>query len=346
MRKARDERLELRKMGITAEGAVSLGGQEQLVQNFVEALKMTFPEQSILEETIRDHFQQHNMYWARFEKNLGNASYSYKNGQLYLSRQIDFQKLDPFVLHEMIHSLQDKQIEIDYRKLGLCTMTDFKMEGLALNEAGIQYVVAKMLQQDREKIDYGELSLKTRSPQYYPLLCNLLEQIVVLVGEECLVGSVLWSQSSFRENCILAFGEQAYLDIAKEMDKLLEIRIKISQDANCQKQVTQSIQQFEKIQNKILTSYFNKKIRNLSKVESVEDYQKQLRDFQKYRGSQEKEQFFEKFQQEKSQELNRRLFQIMRMQSQNTPMVTNHRIRMLWQKLRSFFMRKEETVRK
>ena len=110
-------------------------------------------------------------------------------------------------------------------KIGFCEFDDFKLNRLGLNEAIVQYMSSKIIKREKDDIKIYGIKLKTISPNSYPLITNLIEQIVYLIGEDIIVKSALnidINENEFENTLYCAFEEKTDY-IIKNFDRLLEI---------------------------------------------------------------------------------------------------------------------------
>lgn len=139
------------------------------MKKFVDGLVATFPEQKINRSAAMTKMFDCTMYLADFPENLGSANYFYKNQSIYFRKGTDLTKLDDYMIHELIHYFQDmrdKNGRLD--QMGLCYFLEFKIYGMAMNEAAVQYIASKMLNHKEEKITYCRSSSKNNKPRLLP----------------------------------------------------------------------------------------------------------------------------------------------------------------------------------
>ena len=91
--------------------------------------------------------------------------------------------------------IRKKKNKLD--RIGLCNFNELSLHGLGINEGAVQYISAKALSNSVQRINKNEIILKTISPDYYPILTNLIEQIVILIGEDDLVKSIILNEEEF-----------------------------------------------------------------------------------------------------------------------------------------------------
>lgn len=86
------------------------------------------------------------MYYAEIPEGLSQANYIYKNSTMYFLNNINLDEMNEFVFHECIHIIQEnKNKKNQIVKMGLCSINDITVTGMALNEAAIQYMISKVL---------------------------------------------------------------------------------------------------------------------------------------------------------------------------------------------------------
>ena len=70
------------------------------------------------------------------------------------------EELDEFAIHECIHYLQERKDKKNFLiRMGLCDYTEFKIYGLALNEAAVQLMASKIIGIKKEFVKYFGINL-------------------------------------------------------------------------------------------------------------------------------------------------------------------------------------------
>ena len=134
----------LKKMGI--EDAKEMKDEiiQRIAYNVSETLIKTFPYLNEEYEKIYVKLINCKMYVAHITKPISRVNYMYENSSIYFDEKMDFNKLDEQTLHECIHYLQEyRNTEGKLIRIGLCNLNEFKVWGLGLNEAIVQYMSAK-----------------------------------------------------------------------------------------------------------------------------------------------------------------------------------------------------------
>ena len=107
--------------------------------------------------------------------------------------------------------------------MGLCNFDNLKIVGMGLNEAAVQYVTSKIIGIEKDYVKYFGVSFRTISPSYYPLECNLIEQMAYITGESVLYDSTFTSNDKFKNTFIKLASEDAYDKIEYYIDQILEL---------------------------------------------------------------------------------------------------------------------------
>lgn len=267
-----------------------------LISKFVaEKFISFFPFYSLQYNDIFIKVSRLPMYFAEIPQGMAEANYFYKNSSIYFRDGIDIEEMKKLTIHEFIHHYQElKDTKNVLYRLGLCDYTGIKIHGMALNEASVQLISSKILKSNPDTVKYYGIEFSTISPYYYPIICNLVNQMVYITGEEVFFDSTLNSNDKFKNTFINLCGEKAFYKIEENLDKIVNAEEKIivctsklqsdnisekqivrasTQIGNCKKAIQNT---FIQTQNIILTSYFNKSLNNLFSSQDIEDYRKKL----------------------------------------------------------------------
>ena len=203
--------------------------------NVTEALTSAFP---IIYNDYNNIFAQLincNMYTVRITKQISSVNYIYENNSIYFDRALDLTTVNEQMIHECIHYIQDsrnKHGKLD--KIGLCNFGRFSVFGLGINEAAVQYISAKTVENNTTMLEKYGVRVKTISPNYYPLLTNLIEQIVYLIGEDVLVKGILNDGRKLEDELLNTF-ESNTKRIINQFDIIIDINNKLSTENNPEK---------------------------------------------------------------------------------------------------------------
>ena len=250
---------------------------------------------------INKYFKQLNiqMYTAKIPNNLSPVNYSYLDEILYISEKIELDINNEFVLHEVIHRLQEyRNKKNKLLQLGLCDILETSIKGLALNEAAVQYIVKKVLNGENEIVEVYGMKIPTISKNYYPILTNLIEQMIFAVGENILVDSTLNSNNEFKYSAIDSMGESTYYEIQNNFDKIMDVKNQILKNEN-QTNVKENIDLIKRIyietQHKILTSYFNKELKAVKDIDQLKVFGDKLFKYRNLIGSDEGQVLYDEY---------------------------------------------------
>lgn len=248
---------------------------------------------------IVDIIQHTQMYTAKIPNNLSPVNYSYLDGILYISEKLELDINNEFVLHEVIHRLQEyRNKKNKLLQLGLCDILETSIKGLALNEAAVQYIVKKVLNGENEIVEVYGMKIPTISKKYYPILTNLIEQMIFAVGENILVDSTLNSNNEFKYSAIDSMGESTYYEIQNNFDKIMDVKNQILKNEN-QTNIKENIDLIKRIyietQHKILTSYFNKELKAVKDIDQLKVFGDKLLKYRNLIGSDEGQALYDEY---------------------------------------------------
>ena len=235
--------------------------------NVTNSLIMAFPILKNDEQQILDKIQNANMFWAQTEKNLPKVNYFYENHKIYFYESIDINKTNDAMIHEIIHFMQDvrkKNGKLD--KIGLCNFNELSLHGLGINEGAVQYISSKAVNKNIQTINKGEIILRTISPEYYPILTNLIEQIVLLMGENELVKAIILNDDKFEELFFNTFEENAQT-IINQFDEIINYNIKNNSAKN---KIEELKSMYIETQDLIMRTYFEKQYKLIETEEDVQ----------------------------------------------------------------------------
>ena len=294
---------ELKKDGIEIIGRLDTLSVNSLAKNVSDKICKAFPKAHFNSNELFIEFARLPMFLAKMPEGFAEANYFYKNSSIYFKQGVPLDELEKFAIHEFIHHLQEvKDKNGDLCRLGLCEYSEFKTYGMALNEGAVQLLTSKVLKQPEDIVKYYEISLPTNSPNYYPLLCNLVKQLTYLIGEDTLFESTFFSTDNFKLEAIRLLGRREFLKIQENLDKILYIEEKIIKLNNqlledkCDNAKAQKIgmkiynyktnlrKAFIQTQDLIFSSYFNNEFNNLSTTQEIEIYRTKLYNYQNYLG--------------------------------------------------------------
>ncbi len=331
----------LRKEGLENIQKLSTMQINKIASNISEKLCKSFPDLHLEQSKLFIQISRLNMYTAKMQDNFTSAKYVYGNNSIYFNENLNLENIDIPAIHECIHYIQEsKDQKGKLLKLGLYELST--QTGLALNEAAVQLMATRTQNVKYDTVTYFGMTFSTESPEYYPLECALLNQMTYFTGREALYFATLYGTKMFENAFSNACSNHLYKEISSAFDKLLDIETDLalltqkletedtpeikSKSINSQiKQKKKSITNLViKIQNKIIDSYFNKRLLNLSTFDDIREYQAELECFKPLLIQTENYTFYNEFCEKVTKEINSKKDQIIKFgKLLNTPQEYN-----------------------
>lgn len=314
---------ELKKEGIEVVSKLSTLEVNTIARSVANKLAETFNDFGLSSMDLFIKLSKLNMYRAKMPDGMSEANYFYKNSSIYFNEHIELEELENFAIHECIHYLQEVKDKKNYPvRMGLCNFTEFKLYGLGLNEAAVQLMAAKTIGIEKEDVKYFGISFLSDSPSYYPLECNLVKQMAYVAGGvDILFESTFNSNDNFKNKFIESTSEKTFYAIQNALDTILHAeeeivkinnRIQTFDDRN--QKVDSLLKKidalkdkititFMRTQNLIISSYFDNEFDNISEIEAIEEYRKNLQSYQSLIGVADGYTFFNNYYVEKMAQL-------------------------------------------
>ena len=309
---------DLRKDGIRVVDILDTMSVNRISHNIAAKLCDTFPELCFNETDLFTKLSRLNMYRAVMPEGMAEANYFYKNTSIYFNEKIAFEDLEEFAIHECIHYIQEvKDKKNNLIRMGLCNFDNLKIVGMGLNEAAVQYITSKVIGIEKDYVKYFGVSFRTTSPSYYPLECNLLEQMIYITGESVLYDSTFTSNDKFKNAFIKQTSEDTYDKVEYCIDQILELEENIirlgnkfssydeknkkvdkivEKTENCKFKIAEY---YEKAQNAIIKNYFDKSFKHISNLEELDNYRRKLEHYGELIGRTDNYTFFDDYYTEK-----------------------------------------------
>lgn len=304
-----------------------------------------------------------NMYIAKMPEGTAKAKYFYKNSSIYFDENIDFNKINNSILHECIHCIQEfRDNKNNLLRLGLCDFLDTKLSGMGLNEAAVQLLTTSCLKFSKQEEKYYGISLRTTSPDYYPLECNLISQMAYITGINVLFDSTLFSNDNFKNSFIEKTSKKTFIKVQKNIDDIIYAEDELSTlycklenvlevDNNFVKATNKITSLKEKItakyietQNLIMTSYFETSFEKLSTPKQIESYRNQLYNYKNFIGVTDNYNFYNDFYIDKMVKLEQKYLEINNISNISLVPVKNSMIKTLLLKLKQLIGLETETM--
>lgn len=337
----------LKKLGIKETKEFSKEEKELVAQNVTVSLINAFPILKNEETSILNKIQSANMFYAKIDEKLPKINYIYENHKIYFDENIKIKNITDAMLHEIIHYMQDirkKNGKLD--KIGLCIFNELSLHGLGINEGAVQYISAKAINSSEQTVNVSKILLRTISPEYYPILTNLIEQIILLIDEDDLVKAIILNDKDFEVTFFNTFEENAQ-DIINLFDEIINYNVKNNKeikksDKNKEDQLKNL---YIQVQDLIMRTYFEKKYKLLQTEEDVQNLSTKLENYIKLTGKIEVNgQYYsncDKFKSNFMNKLDKKLIKIYEQQSKMAlAVVYGGRINRLLNKIKELFKSK------
>lgn len=290
----------LRKEGIKDIKPLSTLEINKIASNISEKICLAFPEHNINKSDLFIAIARLNMYKATMPQDYSAAKYFYKNNSIYFSNDINVEDIGTLALHECIHFLQEVRNKSGkLLKLGLYNISRGNF-GMALNEAAVQLMASLANSSQTDCVKYYDLNIKTESPDYYPIQCALIKQMIYFTGSYPLFHSTLYGDDIFKNTFILKSSEKVYKKIVYNFDLLFHYEDLLSMETTKLLSLNDSDENYKKnyyinlkiknikniitkitleTQELIVTNCFSSELRLIKNKESLESFKKRLLEF-------------------------------------------------------------------
>lgn len=349
---------DLKKEGIEVIKPLDTLSVISIAKNVATKLVMAYPEQNLNCNELFIKLSKLNMYVAKMPHNMAQAKYYYKNSSIYFSDDIDFSNIDSFAMHECIHYLQElRDTQNNLIHLGLCDFTKAKLPGMALNEAAVQLMSSKALNEKVDTVKYYDITLTTNSPYYYALECNLITQMSYITGDYALFNSTLYSNDSFKRKFISLTSEKTFNKVQNNLDKLMLLEDTLSSESSKLGSSDIPIKTINKIendisnlrikikqlfintQNTLLTGYFDNNLKYIENLEQVDNYRKKLYNYKNLIGTTDNYTFFNDYYVQKMSELEQKCYMFENNEEHSLVPVKHNLFSMIINKIKKLFTR-------
>lgn len=309
---------DLKKDGIEIIDKLDTLHTNSIAKNIARKLCATLPNMNFNESELFIKLSRLNMYLANMPDGMAEANYFYKNSSIYFNSKIPFEEIEEFAIHECIHYLQEvKDKKNNLLRMGLCDFSEFKIYGLALNEAAVQYITSKIIGIPKDTVKYYGIEFSTISPSYYPLECNIIGQMTFITGESALIESTFNNTTTFQKKFIELTSSETFYFVQKELDTILKLeeniivlnnKFRTIDEKNPKSDVLLNKMEkskekialtFIQIQNLIIENYFDNQFLKITNLEELENYRKKLYTYRNYIGTTDNYTFYNNYYVEK-----------------------------------------------
>ena len=204
----------------------------KIASSIAKKLSNTFSEHNLDESDLFISISRLKMYFAKMPQDLSGAKYFSRNNAIYFNDQLDISQIEEFAIHECIHYLQEIKDEKDNLvRLGLCDLKTDGEKSIAINEAAVQLMTAEASEAEEDKVKYYDIFLATKSPNYYPLECVLLNEMTYFTGKYPLYHSTLYSDDVFKNSFSGKYGLKTYKYIEKNIATILDLETLLNNES-------------------------------------------------------------------------------------------------------------------
>lgn len=292
---------DLRKDGIEVTTSLDTLKVNSIAKEISQKLIAAFPEHNFKLGELFIRLSRLKMYMAKVPNGFSEANYFYKNTSIYFNEKVSFTKLMPYAMHECIHYLQERKDKKGHLlRLGLCDLTQYKIHGLGMNEAAVQFATSKAFLAPNERVKYYEISFPTISPSCYPIECNLIQQMAYITGEYVLLDSTFYSTDDFKNSFIEATSEKTFYTLEHNFDTIIQAEEDLIRATNIledseklNSKLNKKIANLKNLiketffnsQQLIIESYFDNTFEGISNLEEVESFRRKLYNYKNVIGS-------------------------------------------------------------
>jgi len=268
----------------------------KIAKHISEKLCASFPELNLNQSDLFISISRLDMFTAKMPPDSTSAKYVYNKNAIYFDKNLDLASIDTLAIHECIHFLQELYDEKG--KLVRLGLYDLKTKsGLALNEAGTQLIASITNGCKEDEVTYYGITLKSISPEYYPLECAILNEMMYFTGTYPLYHSTLFSNNIFQNTFSSISSKQTFSEISKRLDKLLNaetdiayLTYRISTFEGNEEKLNSLNKQLENkkihiqklflsIQDLIIEKCFNKMFSEIKTFNDIKEFQNSLYEF-------------------------------------------------------------------
>ena len=307
---------ELKNLGIKPIEELSVQEKTSIAERVATKL-VSLNVPGITHNEILEKLFDAKMYTAEINNNLGKVNYFYKNKTIYFEKSLNLFELDENILRECIHYLQDKREK--QKRMGLCTLEQYKVRGMALNEIGISYISNKLLNKSNHNKTF-----------------TLLKQILLITGEDVFLDSIINNNNKFQDKFMQEVNsENVYYKMQNTLDAMFDLEQitkrldfegrksfnpqRYLAKINMHKHTLNS--KFSEMQWDMYNRYFSRKIELIDKIEEIKQYKEELFNFNQWLEISEDELKYSNFVAEKIEKLNRIELELIMSKSNNSMIV-------------------------
>lgn len=305
---------ELEKIGIIPNVQLNIEERNNIARTVTDKLTSNINELADNYNELYMRIFNCEMFYAQVDSKFRGVFYYYKNNTIYIDKNA--QNIDEYLTHEIIHYLQNfSRISKESKRAGLCQFLEFKIFGLGINEAIVQYITAKAEGNKLHRISNEKITICTNSENYYKYMTSLAGQILFLIGEKEAIKSCISSTEDFETELYNTFEDNTD-KILKGFDSILDENNREDRDEN------KIVNIYLQTQEIIYKTYFTNICRRLTTVKEVDTQVQKLEEYQDIVGRRLdvsiEENEFETFKKEMDSYFLKKYIEVNRKQSKNS----------------------------
>lgn len=330
---------DLEKLGIIPKNALKIEEKNQIAKNIADKLATNVKELSDSYNELYMRIFNCEMYYAKVDTKFKGVFYFYKNNTIYIDENKNALEIDEYIIHENIHYLQNfSKITKKDNRAGICQFMEFKIFGLGINEAIVQYITAKALGCEMHRTSNQTITICTNSENYYKYMTSLVGQILFLIGDKEAVESCISSTDRFENEMYNTFEENTE-KILKNFDLIL------NENNNENRAEDKIIEIYMQTQELIYTTYFTKMYKRPTTIKEVDEQVRKLEEYENIVGKliniSADEDKFTVFKKEMESKFFKKYIEVNRKQTKNSlAVVYKNVLYNLWNKMIDFIQRK------
>lgn len=301
----------LKKEGIEVIEKLDTQKINKISINVASRLCLAFPEHNFNRSELFESISRISMYIAQMPKDSSGAKYVFKNNSIYFNKELSLEEMSSLAIHECIHFIQHLYSSTNNStNIGLYNLS--LNSGIAINEAAVQLMASEANFSEPTSETYYGVSIKTISPDYYPLECTLIKEITYFTGTYPLYHSVIHSDDIFKNTFILKTSKRIYNNIVKNFDTILSLEsdldcfileLQYSDNPRTIKTLNNTINNikkdisniFFKTQNLILENCFKSDFNNIRNLDDIKVFNRKLYNFKNIMGYSDSYTFYNEF---------------------------------------------------
>lgn len=329
----------LKKLGVVPINKIKIEEKNYIAKTIADKMSRNIQELPMGYNELYMRIFNCDMYYAELKDEYNGVFYFYQNNTIYIKTGTTTSNINQYLVHEVIHYLQNFEKIIYSKKnarMGVCYFTDFRIWGLGINEAIIQYIVSKTIGNDNHRINGDKITFYTNSEKYYKYMTSLIIQIMFFIGEKNAIDSCLMSNQNFENDLYNTFEENTE-KILKNFDNILAENNKKVKDEN------KIINIYMQTQKLIYEKYFTNVCKIVNESKEVDIEVQKLQDYEKIVGKiyNENEDDFSLFKKQMESELFEKYVEINKNENKNSlTVVYKNSVYEIWKKIHNFIQNK------